>query len=143
MSTFIMNAGSSPAPAGLICYACRCRTLTVIHLRRRSWIIKRCGRVLVTEGGTREFTAQAGQMVGRHFNGTTRTALRPVEWILTRLKHGANAITIRNTEVGPPGWLSIDMSGHKFEIDQFEKDLPPTFQAWLGQIHFRGTEASQ
>ena len=143
MSTFTMNADSSPAPAGLICYACRCRTLAVIHLRRRSWIIKRCGRVLVTEGGTREFTAQAGQMVGRHFNGTTRTAFRPVEWILTRLKHGANAITIRNTEVGPPGWLSIDMSGHKFEIDQFEKDLPPTFQAWLGQVHFRGTEASQ
>ncbi|MCV7529052.1 hypothetical protein M3D01_004075 [Micrococcus luteus] len=140
MNTFTMNADSSPAPAGLICYACGCRTLAVIHLRRRSWIIKRCGRVLVTEGGTREFTARAGQMVGRHYNGTTRTTFRPVEWILTRLKHDANAITIRNTEVDP-GRLRIDMSGHKFEIHQFEKGLPPTFQAWPGQIHFRGTEA--
>ena len=142
MSTFTMNADSSPAPAGLICYACRCRTLAVIHLRRRSWIIKRCGRVLTTEGGTREFTVRAGQMVGRHFNGTTRTAFRPVEWILTRLKHGANAITIRNTGVDP-GRLRIDMSGHKFEIDQFTKGLPPTFQAWPGQIHFRGKVADQ
>ena len=142
MNTFTMNASSSPAPAGLICYACRCRTLAVIHLRRRSWIIKRCGRVLTTDGGTREFTARAGQMVGRHFNGTTRTAFRPVEWILTRLGHGANAITIRNTEVDP-GRLRIDMSGHKFEIHQFEKGLPPTFQAWPGQIHFRGKVADQ
>ena len=142
MNTFTMNASSSPAPAGLICYACRCRTLTVIHLRRRSWIIKRCGRVLITDGGTREFTAQAGQMVGRHFNGATRTAFRPVEWVLTRLKHGANAITIRNTEVDH-GLLTVDMSGHKFEIDQFENGLPPTFQAWPGQIHFLGTEANQ
>ena len=142
MNTFTMNAASSPAPAGLICYACRCRTLAVIHLRRRSWIIKRCGRVLTTEGGAREFTTRAGQMVGRHFNGTTRTAFRPVEWILTRLQHGANAITIRNADVDP-GRLIVDMSGHKFEIHQFENGLPPTFQAWLGKIYFRGTEANQ
>ena len=142
MNTFTMNTSSSPAPAGLIRYACGCRTLAVIHLRRRSWIIKRCGRVLVTEGGTREFTAQAGQMVGRHFNGTTRTAFRPVEWILTRLKHPANAITIENVEVDP-GRLKLDMSGHEFEIDQFGKGLPRTFQAWPGQIHFRASEANQ
>ena len=142
MSTFTMNADSSPAPAGLICYACRCRTLAVIHLRRRSWIIKRCGRVLTTEGGTREFTARAGQMVGRHFNGTTRTAFRPVEWILTRLKHGANAITLRKVEADI-GLLTLDMSGHKFEIHQFEKGLPPTYQAWPGQVHFRWKKANQ
>lgn len=142
MSTFTMNASSSPAPAGLIRYACGCQTLTVIHLRRRSWIIKRCGRVLITDGGTREFTVRAGQMVGHHFNGTTRTAFRPVEWILTRLKHGANAITIQNAEVDP-GRLTVDMSGHKFEIDQFVKGLPPTFQAWPGKIHFRGAEDDQ
>ena len=142
MNTFTMNPASSPAPAGLICYACGCRTLTVIHSRRRSWIIKRCGRVLITDGGTREFAARGGRMVGRHFNGSTRTAFRPVEWILTRMKHRANAITIRNTEVDP-GLLTVDMSGHKFEIDQFEKGLPPTFQAWLGQIHFRGKVADQ
>lgn len=142
MSIFTMNPSSSPAPAGLIRYACGCRTLMVIHLRRRSWIIKRCGRVLTTEGGNRDFTVQAGQMVGRHFNGTTRTAFRPVEWILTRLKHGANAITIRNIEVDP-GRLRIDMAGHKFEIHQFTKDLPPTFQSWPGQVYFTGPEARE
>lgn len=142
MSTFTMNASSSPAPAGLIRYACGCRTLTVIHLRRRSWIIKRCGRVLTTEGGTREFTVRVGQMVGRHFNGTTRTAFRPVEWILTRLKHGANAITFKNLEVDP-GRLTVDMSGHVFVIDQFVKDLPPTFQVWAGQVYFRVGEANE
>ena len=133
MSTFEMNPYSTPAPAGTISYGCRCKTRAVYHRPSATWILKRCGRLLRTQGGERGFTVRDGELVGRHYDGHTTAPIRILEWALWKLGHSLVGVALN-----PPSNVggNIHMEGHTMTMPQFDADAL-AWNATFGTAHIR------
>ena len=147
MSTFQMNPYSTPAPAGTVNYGCHCKSVAVWHGPTASWIVKRCGRILRSEGGARDFTVRSGNLVGRHYDGHTTAPIRILEWALWKLGHSLVGVALNP----PPNFGgNLHMEGHTMTMPRFAAPV----RVWTATFgvahvrpsldgHFRGRPAAQ
>ena len=133
VSTFQMNPYSTPAPAGTINYGCHCKSVAVWHGPTASWIVKRCGRILRSEGGARDFTVRSGNLVGRHYDGHTTAPIRILEWALWKLGHSLVGVALNS----PPNFGgNLHMEGHTMTMPRFAASVR-VWTATFGVAHVR------
>ena len=131
-TTLQMHPGHD-APAGLIRYGCKCKTLTVINRRDAAWIIKRCGRVLRVTGDRVVLRVSHGELVGEHFNGRTTFPVRAVETLLRLIRHPAHGVYLSSDKVKRV--VYVNMAGHVFHVPDAKTGKPTrwffgTLYAW-------------
>lgn len=135
-TTLQMHPGHD-APAGLIRYGCKCKTLTVINRRDATWIIKRCGRMLCTTGDRVDLRVSHGELVGEHFNGRTTFPVRAIETLLRLIRHPAHGVYLSSDKVKRV--IYVNMAGHVFNVPDAKTGKPTRW--FFGSLYARPSDS--